>query len=184
MVDGSGVIEVRELDPRFRFEISKQAGGENIRLCFQCGTCSGTCPVRAINDNYNPRRIIRMILLGMRREVLCSDFIWLCSTCYACHERCPQNVRIPDLMMAVRNIAIREGNIHPVYKAYVDMLDQRGRLLELGEFENEKRLKYGLPAIKEDPATIRKLFAQTGIKDKADGKMASVDGSCSKEGAK
>jgi len=176
-------IDTGQLDPNFKFEISKQPGGENIRNCFQCGTCSGTCPVRALNDKYNPRRIIRMALLGMRKDVLCSDFIWLCSTCYACHERCPQSVRIPDLMMAIRNIAIREGNVHPVYKAYVDTLDLHGRLLEIGEFENEKRRKYNLPEFKEDPERVRRLFAVTEIKAKAEGKKAT-DKSCKTEVSK
>lgn len=173
MADKAEDIEVGQLDPRFKFEISNQPGGENIKLCFQCGTCSGTCPVRAMNEKYNPRKIIRMTLLGMRKEVLCSDFIWLCSTCYSCHERCPQNVRIPDLMMALRNIAIKEGNVHPMYKAYVETLDLHGRLLEIGEFENEKRVKLGLPQITKEVEKIRKLFAQTKVKDKTEGKMAS-----------
>lgn len=177
------VIDASELDPEFKFEIAKQAGGENMKLCFQCGTCSGTCPVRAVNDKYNPRRIIRMALLGMRKEVLCSDFIWLCSTCYACHERCPQNVRIPELMMAIRNIAIKEGNIHPVYTNYVAALDGHGRLLEIGEFENEKRVKLGLPDIKEETERVHKIFARTKIKDKAAGKQAD-DKACKTEGSK
>jgi len=177
------IIDADKLDPGFKIEISKQPGGENLKLCFQCGTCSGTCPVRAINDKYNPRRIIRMALLGMRKEVLCSDFIWLCSTCYACHERCPQNVRIPELMFAIRNIALREGNIHPVYKSYVDSLDGHGRLLEVGEFENEKRQKYGLPPIVEEKDRVHKIFAHTRIKDRTDGKLS--DGkACATEAGK
>jgi heterodisulfide reductase subunit C len=119
----------------------------------------------------------------MRKEVLCSDFIWLCSTCYACHERCPQNVRIPELMMAIRNIAIKEGNIHPVYTNYVAALDGHGRLLEIGEFENEKRVKLGLPDIKEETERVHKIFARTKIKDKAAGKQAD-DKACKTEGSK
>lgn len=180
---GDDVIDAGTLDPDFKFEIAKQPGGENMKLCFQCGTCSGTCPVRAINDKYNPRRIIRMALLGMREDVLCSDFIWLCSTCYACHERCPQNVRIPELMMAIRNIAIREGNIHPVYTAYVTTLDGHGRLLEVGEFENEKRAKLGLPPLKEETGRVRKVFDHTKIREKAAGKQAD-EKACKTEGSK
>ncbi|MGQ9582184.1 MAG: 4Fe-4S dicluster domain-containing protein [Thermoplasmatota archaeon] len=172
MSDEAEVIDADKLDPDFKFEIARQPGGENMKLCFQCGTCSGTCPVRAINDRYNPRRIIRMALLGMRKEVLCSDFIWLCATCYACHERCPQNVRIPDLMMAIRNIAIKEGNIHPVYTSYVTTLEGHGRLLEIGEFENEKRAKLGLPEIKEETERVRKIFSHTKMREKAAGKQA------------
>jgi heterodisulfide reductase subunit C len=167
MAEKDEIIDGSELDPNLKFEIARQPGGENIKSCFQCGTCSGTCPVRAINEKYNPRRIIRMALLGMRKEVLCSDFIWLCSTCYACHERCPQKVHIPDLISAIRNLAIKEGNVHPTFRAYVEVLDKHGRLLEIGEFENEKRAKLGLPPIKEDPQRVRVLFARTNVKKKA-----------------
>ena len=49
----------------------------------------------------------------MRKEVLSSDFIWLCSACFSCHERCPQDVKITDLIGAMRNIAVKEGYVHP-----------------------------------------------------------------------
>jgi len=55
---------VEELDPQFKYEVSKQPGGENIKNCFACGVCTGGCPVSEINPTYDPRKIIRMILLG------------------------------------------------------------------------------------------------------------------------
>jgi heterodisulfide reductase subunit C len=87
-------IDISSLDPNFKYEIAEVPGGENILNCFQCGTCSAVCPVGAKDERYDPRKIIRMALLGMRKEVLSSEFLWLCSTCYSCHERCPQDVRI------------------------------------------------------------------------------------------
>jgi len=98
----SGVIDVSELDPNFKHEIAKEPGGEKIKACFACGTCSASCPVREIDETYNPRKIIRMAILGMRDRVLKSDFIWLCSTCYTCEERCPH-------FMRWRSLTTREG---------------------------------------------------------------------------
>ena len=59
-------IFINELDLNFAEEIASQPGGENIKRCFACGTCAAGCPITEIDENYNCRRIIRQILLGMR----------------------------------------------------------------------------------------------------------------------
>lgn len=110
------VIVIDELDPKFKYEVANEHGGEHIMRCFQCGTCTASCPVSELSERYNPRKIIKMILLGMRNEVLSSDAIWLCSDCYTCTERCPQDVGITEIMNAVKNIAVREGYILPALK--------------------------------------------------------------------
>ena len=63
-------IVVNELDSNFAEEIASQPGGENIKRCFACGTCAAGCPITEIDEEYNCRRIVRQILLGMRKEVL------------------------------------------------------------------------------------------------------------------
>ena len=93
----------------FKDEIAAEPGGEAIDTCFSCGTCVTSCPIRWVDENYNPRRIVKMAVMGMRDEVLSSRFIWLCSACDICFRRCPQGVHISDLMNAIRNVAIREG---------------------------------------------------------------------------
>ncbi len=109
-----------ELDPDFKYEVAEEPGGENIKVCFSCGVCTAGCPVSEIDSSYNPRRIVRMVLLGMREQVLASDFIWLCTLCYTCYARCPQNVRFTDVMGALRNMAVREGHVHPSFLNVVD----------------------------------------------------------------
>ena len=105
------VLAITKLDPKFKYEVSKVPGGQNIKRCFQCGTCNVGCPVREIEEKYNPRKIIRMTVLGMRDRVLSSDFIWLCSECYTCQERCPQDVRIPEVMTALKKFG-SQGRPH------------------------------------------------------------------------
>ena len=99
----------RTLDPDFRLEIAARPGGENIRKCFACGTCTAGCPVFHVEHAYNPRKLIRMILLGMREQVLSSKTIWLCSQCYTCSANCPQDVDFSDIMFALRDLAVKEG---------------------------------------------------------------------------
>jgi heterodisulfide reductase subunit C len=135
----------------FADQVAGEPGGEGIRKCFSCGTCSAGCPIRRINDLYNPRKIIRMILLGMKNRVLESDFIWLCSSCYTCQERCPQDVRITDLMIATRNLACQHGYTPSGIKMQADLIESQGRLYLLDEFDDKKRKKAGLPSL---PFTI------------------------------
>lgn len=156
-------IDIAELDPDFKFEIARESGGENILYCFQCGTCVAVCPVAAKNPEYDPRKIIWMALLGLREEVISSKAIWLCSTCYSCYVRCPQNVKITSVMSAIQNIASREGYLHPSYEAGLENLEKTGRTVELSEFENEQRKKLNCPPIEENAQNIKKILDETGI---------------------
>jgi heterodisulfide reductase subunit C len=104
-----------------------------------------------------------MALLGMKKEVLSSSFIWLCSSCYTCFERCPQDVRIPELMNAIKNIAVREGYLPAAMKAQVDLLCNFGRLLEITELENEKRTEMHLPALPTKTDEVRIILERRGL---------------------
>ncbi|MCK5850391.1 MAG: 4Fe-4S dicluster domain-containing protein [Kiritimatiellae bacterium] len=106
-------VDMKKTDPSFKHEVASKPGGENIKKCFSCGTCTGACPVFRVESKYNPRKIIRMILLGMREEVLSSKIIWLCARCYACTAHCPQEVSFADVMVVLRDMAIKEGYAEP-----------------------------------------------------------------------
>ncbi|MBE9500886.1 MAG: 4Fe-4S dicluster domain-containing protein [Dehalococcoidia bacterium] len=117
------MITLNNLDTKFKYEVAEEPGGENIKLCFACGLCTAGCPVSEIDPEYNPRRIIHMVLLGMREEVLSSNLIWLCSLCYTCQAHCPQNVNFADVMKALRNMAVREGYVHPSFANRIKDID-------------------------------------------------------------
>ena len=117
-------INLSELDSKFKYEVSEQPGGENLKLCFSCGICTAGCPVTEVEGEYNPRKLIRMILLGMKEEVLSSNLIWLCSLCYTCYARCPQNVKFTDIMGVLRDMAVRENYVHPSFIKNIDEIDR------------------------------------------------------------
>ncbi len=134
-------IDFEELDPNFKYEVSKEVGGQNIKLCFNCGICTVSCPVRRVDNSYNPRRIIRMVLYGMKNEVLSSETIWKCAHCLTCLERCPQDVKFAEVIEALRIIAVREaerGNIEikgpqfPFDLIFKDSIESYGRVFETG----------------------------------------------------
>jgi heterodisulfide reductase subunit C len=151
-------LAITKLDPNFKFEVKKIPGGQNIMRCFQCGTCNVGCPVREIEEKYNPRKIIRMVVLGMKERVLSSDFIWLCSACYTCQERCPQDVKISDVMNALKNLAVKEGHIHSSFAKRVELVGTQGRLFPISDFDNTKRKEMGLPQIPPKNEEVQELF--------------------------
>jgi heterodisulfide reductase subunit C len=160
---GKPILVVTKLDPKFKDEVSKTPGGQNIKRCYQCGTCNVGCPVREIEEKYNPRKIIRMTVLGMRERVLSSDFIWLCSGCYTCTERCPQDVRIADVMNALKNLAVKSGYIHSSFAKRVELVGSQGRLFPVSQFDNTKREELGLPQIPPKNNEVQELFKLTGL---------------------
>ena len=89
-------------------EICSIPGGEEIRLCIQCGTCTGSCP-NADKMQYAPRQLIAMARAGMRDEVLSSNSMWYCASCYLCTVRCPRDIKPTDLMHVLECLAGRHG---------------------------------------------------------------------------
>ena len=151
-------INLDRADSNFKKELASQPGGETISACFTCRTCTASCPITAVNDTFNPLRIIRMALYGLKEEVLTSDFIWLCSSCYACQERCPQGVSITEFMTLLKNLAVKEGNMPTGIRAQRDTIKGEGRIYPIDDFDNKKRAKVALPPIPTSCNVVEKLF--------------------------
>ena len=94
-------------DPDFTTEFI-DAGIDTVKHCFQCGTCSGSCP-SGRRTPYKVRQIVRKCLLGLKEEVITDDALWMCTTCYTCQERCPRSVKIVEIIKKARNIAAHAG---------------------------------------------------------------------------
>jgi heterodisulfide reductase subunit C len=153
-------IDLRQADPIFSQELRSQPGGEKIAACFTCRTCTASCPICEVDERFNPLRIIRLALYGMRDEVLQSDFIWLCSSCYACQERCPQGVSITEFMTLLKNMAVREGNMPQGIRAQLELVKGEGRIYPIDDFDNKKRGKIDLPPLPTSCEVIKKLFPE------------------------
>lgn len=119
-----------------------------------------------IDENYNPRKILRMVILGMRERVLSSDFIWLCSQCDTCEERCPQDVRIPEVMDVIKNLAVKEGYIHEVFAKQADTIHKLGILYAISDFENKRRVNMGLPKLPSQNLEVSEIYKITGLDKK------------------
>ncbi|KAF0145808.1 MAG: hdrC [Rhodospirillaceae bacterium] len=83
-------------------------GGDRLAMCMQCGVCSGSCPLSTKMDN-GPRKTFMMIRAGMKDEVLKSDTLWNCVSCYNCVVRCPRHIPIAYILHELATVAVREG---------------------------------------------------------------------------
>jgi heterodisulfide reductase subunit C len=110
-----------ELDAGFLAEIKDLSGCREIDNCIQCGTCSSSCPMSVYMD-HSPRKIIAMVKNGFRDEALKSFTIWLCPSCYTCQVRCPAQIKITDVMYALKRQAIQR-KVYPARFA-IPVLDR------------------------------------------------------------
>ncbi len=118
-------------------------------LCYQCGTCTASCPSGRLTA-FRTRPIIRKAQLGLKDEVLPSDELWLCTTCYSCVERCPREVEITDIIFILRNMAVKDGIMADQHKKIGDNMLKLGATVPVKEDVMKLRVKMGLP---ENPPT-------------------------------
>jgi heterodisulfide reductase subunit C len=130
--------------------------------CFQCGECSGSCPLFATAPKtYNPRRIVA----GLQRDQAPEGSVaWLCLACHECTERCPAGVSVADINSALRRAAFADGYAPKAIRAIATALPRYGYVYEIGEFQNDMRADDGLPPAPE-PATkeVEAIMRRTGI---------------------
>jgi len=122
-------------DPEFAAWFTDLVGEEKLRECIHCGVCSGMCPLASHMD-FGPRKLMALARQGFAEDVLGSNTIWLCTSCYACTVACPQQIPVTDVMYALKRRAIETGKAprrHPVAvmaKGFTNMVRKRGRMTE------------------------------------------------------
>ena len=158
------VLKTTDMDPKFKYEISKIPGAEKVMLCFQCGTCTADCPIARFDDFYRPRKLIRMTQLGLKDRLLSNDVIWLCSTCFTCIDHCPQDVGIASIVRALRNLTVEGGRMPVGYKGQISNILKTGYAYVISDLRLKKRQQKGLPALpKANLESVAKLFDITGF---------------------
>lgn len=134
--------QIKNFEQSFKNEVASYPGGERVLNCYLCGTCTAGCPISEIEADYNPRRIMRKILLGKKDELLNSGEIWKCYQCHTCVSHCPQDVRFADVIRALRGIAENEGIYSKDFAAAVEEFDieaRKQRLAKVNELIGEKK---------------------------------------------
>ncbi|MFA4016370.1 MAG: hypothetical protein RUDDFDWM_001473 [Candidatus Fervidibacterota bacterium] len=113
----------------------ERLSGQKVSQCYQCGKCSAGCPMAFAMD-IDPARIMRLIQIGQREDVLRSRTIWICAACQTCTTRCPQEVEIAHVMDVLRSMALKAGyteterEIAEALSQFVENIERRGRIFE------------------------------------------------------
>jgi heterodisulfide reductase subunit C len=134
-----GVLSQKESELRrtFLYQVSNIPGGDKIKKCIQCGSCTGSCPVSYTMD-IMPREIIALFRAGDIESILNSRTIWICASCYACTVRCPSGIKVTDILYALKRLAMdkklfpKKFPVYALSRSFVTMANLFGRSYEVG----------------------------------------------------
>ncbi len=96
-------------------------------VCVTCGSCASACPLSGV-DGLDPRKVVRLAVLGLEAELIASQWPWKCTLCGKCEETCPMNVEIVALIRTVRGLRDRHEVPGPLHKG-LQMCLKRGNNL-------------------------------------------------------
>ena len=85
-----------------------ELSGENVKVCMQCATCSGMCPMTHEMD-YSPRKVMHMVQFGLAERLSTVNTHWKCASCHACSVQCPRGIDIAKVMEALRQQHLRKS---------------------------------------------------------------------------
>jgi heterodisulfide reductase subunit C len=137
---------------RFREKLNKVQGGKHHNFCYQCSACVAVCPSARFTDEFNPRKILLKALLGAEEELIGPDSpIWLCTNCYSCYERCPQDVRPIEVIIALKNMAVEKETAPANLAKLSENIAQTGVSVTVTSAVNRRRQELGLPELKTIP---------------------------------
>ena len=160
--------------------------GQWVKMCMQCGVCSGSCPLGPYWE-HPPQEIFMMIRAGKREEVLSSDSMWMCTSCYNCIVRCPRELPITHIMHGLATYAKKLGLVpknQPTAQfsqIFWDNMMKKGRVNELklglslyfkdGFGQGIKNAlanqKLGMNMMKAKRMSAAEFFGGHGVKDVA-----------------
>jgi heterodisulfide reductase subunit C len=139
---------VTDYNERLEQEIAALPGGEHINRCWQCGSCTNSCTVNAVNPDFNPRYWIYLIRMGLESELLRDkDIIWQCVSCNKCTYACPRDVFPEGVMKATSHWLALKGHT-PKSKSMIFDDEFTDQVVATGRIEEGR--------------VIRNFFAKTG----------------------
>lgn len=158
-------------------EAIQAMGGDALCKCYQCATCTATCPWTPLTG-YNMRKLIHMAQLGLEGI---EDMLYQCSTCNHCVMRCPRGMEGIEVVRAIRRVFGEGGLLPPPLRSFVGSLQAQGnpwsgerdeRLnwadgLDLPEYADQDFLWFVCCTISYDPRNKKVGLAQEKLLKKS-----------------
>jgi quinone-modifying oxidoreductase subunit QmoC len=96
------MADVQLVEPDLAFiRDLKRAGGQTLKKCYQCATCSTVCSLSP-DDRPFPRKEMILASWGQKEKLINNPDIWLCYQCNDCSTYCPRGARPGDVLAAIR----------------------------------------------------------------------------------
>ncbi|MHA1333533.1 MAG: 4Fe-4S dicluster domain-containing protein [Candidatus Odinarchaeia archaeon] len=160
------VINLNQANFKLKETLTKILGGERLIDCYTCGACVGNCPVSKISDDFRPLKIIQQAILGLENELLNSPTIWQCAYCFTCQDVCPQDVKFPIMLYAIRKYLIEKGVLPELVVNFTKNVLKTARSIPLNDIIQDEREMLGLKEIKilsKVTSEVEKIMKKTGI---------------------
>ena len=105
-------------------DLVREISGTNPLKCMKCGKCSATCP--AFNEmDIKPHQFVSYVANENVEELVKSESLWKCLSCFACVERCPRDVQPGKIIDAARQLVVRErGGSYLTADEIPELLDE------------------------------------------------------------
>ena len=153
-------------DLAFRNWILQQPEGETLLQCYQCGRCTSACPIADIDESFNPRLFLEKIILA-DDSLTENQLIWTCLTCEQCEVRCPEHVKIPQLLILAKVRGLVGGNAPQTALDRAKSILTQGRTIEVSAPMLKTREKMGLPELGSPPIDqLDKVLKDLGLKER------------------
>jgi len=138
--------------------------------CYQCAKCTSGCEAHKLLE-LEPHKMVALLKRGLIDEMVNSDIIWTCMSCFKCRERCPQKIAPVDILFALKNMAVASGKQIPGnYTAMLQSVLSTGILQEIksvstSDNKTKNRDDLGLPEISKptDPAKFMGMLSKLAV---------------------
>ena len=138
--------------------------------CYQCAKCTSGCEAHKLLE-LEPHKMVALLKRGLIDEMLNSDIIWTCMSCFKCRERCPQKIAPVDVLFALKNLAVASGKQVPGnYTNWLQSVMGTGLLQDIktvstNDNKTFKRSDLGLPEISKpiDAAKFTAIISKTAV---------------------
>lgn len=138
--------------------------------CYQCAKCTSGCEAHKLLE-LEPHKIVALLKRGLIDEMINSDVIWTCMSCFKCRERCPQKVAPVEVLFALKNMAVASGKQIPGnYTALLQSVLSMGLIQDVKsvttrDSKTKNRKDLNLPEISKptDPTKFQMILSKLAV---------------------